>query len=350
MLPDARVNPEFLEAGAMDFARVKSAITSGRPLSSGDRFYAWLFLLHVMPAALSEWPAEFSALRQSYRVRVDALGPPGDARDGAAEQIRIDVVRTGRLLFFLPTEAQVEVPAGESDPFFEYRDHFRRIERILRVLARITSQCECMQGINEIATVFYFVSLENYFDSKTRTFSHPDACDWAEAFACFFVQQVLTTGNLLPFYLTADRSRMIAQQLEPFALLLERHFPKCAAILKSAGVEPVYYALRWFTLLFSQEHDLPSLLLIWDDLFLHFSAFRSYLCYMGVAHVHLGEASLAPKDSSKSLHAVQHLKVSGRAGEIIEIAERLWAADHAPPMSRHPSIGDALKSFFTGDH
>jgi hypothetical protein len=326
---------------------------STHPISSSDRFYAWLFLLHVLPPTVSDWPAEFSILLQNYRTWVETAGLSDwltrPAEDPATEQIRIDVVRTGRLLFFLPTEAKIEVPPGETDPFFEYREHFRRIERILSILTRITSQCECMQGINEIATVFYYASLEHCFDSKTRTFCHPDVCDWAETLACVFVQQVLTTGNLLPFYVTTDRSRMISQQLQPFAALLERHFPKCAAILKSAGVEPVYYALRWFTLLFSQEHDLPSLLLIWDNLFLHFSAFRSYLYYLAVAHVHLGEGKLVPRDSSKSLHAVQHLKLSGRAEEIVEIAEQLWAADHPPPMTRHPSIGESLKSFFTGD-
>jgi hypothetical protein len=333
MLHPISVNPRFLKGGRMDLLRVQSTLRPGRSISSADRFVAWLFLLQIIPPDPSAWPTKLHSLLQAYRSWLVSLGladsvaasppVPGDA----SERIHLDVVRTGRLLFFLPTDSRAQASPDESDPFFEYADHIRRIERLLRVCATVTPQCDCLQGVSEIATVFYFVAVSNYFDFKNGTFCDPSACEWSEALACFSVQQVLASGHLLPFFVTEDRSHVIAQQLEPFAALVRKRLPQSAATLASAGIEPVYYALRWFTLLFSQEHDLPSLLIIWDNLFVHFTAFSTYLRYMALAHLRSGEAALVPRNSSKSLHALQHLDVSGRAGEIIAAAERFWAAD-----------------------
>jgi hypothetical protein len=345
----SRLNPAFLDLthpNQIDLSKVISHLTTSQTITTDDRFYCWLLLLHVLTVHFSDWPTEFAVLLSSYQTWVESSGF-SITENSLSERLHTDVLRASRILLFLPTDSHTVASPDESDPLFEYQGHLHRIERLLCVFTKVAVGRECIQGMNEIATVFYFVALGPYFDSKTRTFCQPDACDYAEALAYFCVQQVFATGNLIAFYSTMDRSRMIEHELQPFSLLLEKHFPKTANILKSAGVEPVYYALRWFTLLFSQEHDLPSLLMIWDNLFAHFTHFRQYLYYVGLAHLQIGEERLVPKDSSRSLHAVQHLKVSGRTGEIIGIAEKLWTIDHGP-IKHHSSLGNTIRGIFTG--
>jgi hypothetical protein len=243
--------------------------------------------------------------------------------------IRTDLLRTGSVANALPTMI-------DSD----CEEHYRRLERLLFVYASISEHGGYSQGFNELAVVFYHVSLQHFIYAD----DDPVALPRAEAAAFFMMQQVLGGGRLLELYATGGMHAAVGAQLIPFERLLERHFPRAAGILRQMEIPPVYYSLRWFSLLFSQEHDLASVLMIWDRLFAHFSCFREYLYYVGLGHMTYVEGKLNPADSSRTMHAVKHLEVEGKAREIIDTAEQLWAQDH--PKSAFEGLFESVRHLF----
>jgi hypothetical protein len=243
--------------------------------------------------------------------------------------IHTDLLRTGSVAHALPTMI-------DSDS----EEHYRRLERLLFVYASVSEHGNYSQGFNELAVVFYHVWLQHFIDAN----DDPVALPRAEAAAFFMMQQVLGGGRLLELYATVQMHALVGTHLIPFERLLEKHFPRAAGILHQMGIPPVYYSLRWFSVLFSQEHDLASVLMIWDSLFAHFSCFREYLFYVGLGHMTFVEGRLEPGDSSRTMHAVKHLEVEGKAKEIIDTAEQLWAQDH--PKSAFEGLVESVRHLF----
>ena len=336
------VNPSF-DREMIDFEQIQKLASLGLDgFPPEDRCYAWLALLHIYPKNPLLWQDKQIEAKKVYFdfVQLCKLEDwhtkffPNQCPDpevfGLSNNplmgiIHGDLVRTGRSIFFLdsfPLEG-IESHADEQDlAIYQWSGHIRRLERILYTFGTVNKGLSYMQGFNELIVPFYWVM------TKASVLFRNDL-DLIEAlsFECFTT--LLNETSLNEFYTTTDQSSIILHRLEDFNQLFMHHFPKVYKIIHDLDIHPVLYCFRWFNLLFSQEHDLPNLVLIWDSLFAHFDHLMDYVFYVALGHIAQVKDQLKPTSSAATLTILQHLQISSPK-EPLQIANALWELDHAP--------------------
>ena len=116
---------------------------------SEDRLASWLLLMDVLPYDQSKWFQKISQIKENYMRCINDFGlykwhktPDSDDFDfnsygiekpKVMSAIHVDLIRTGRQIYFLsPLQIQGDLPKSDSDTLYMYREHIRRMERILK--------------------------------------------------------------------------------------------------------------------------------------------------------------------------------------------------------------------------
>ena len=304
-----------------------------------DRCFAWLVLLNVFPRYAVEWPDRLSDMIKKYHDFVSDYGVSDWTEKTFPSIVRADnmsvsqpklmltiysdIARSGRQFFFFPA---IEPPNDAPDDKLSFFiPHIRRLERILYIFAMLNPSLSYMQGFNELAIPFYYVMLQPNREKNAEISS--EILDEVEALTFYCFQKLMTDTSLPELYTTQDQSSIIMHQLNKFVNLMHTHLPETAEAIEALQIHPIFYCLRWFTLLFAQEHDLPSLLVIWDSLFAHFSTFIDYIFYVGLGHLKMVENRINKNYYSQTIEALQHLNVSGKVKDILEYANEYWEID-----------------------
>jgi hypothetical protein len=156
-----------------------------------------------------------------------------------------------------------------------------------------------------------------------------DALIRAEAFAYAFFARVMREGGQEALFADMSAEGTVMHEMDEFQAMLRRHLPEQAAILDRHRITPIYYAMRWLTLLFSHEYELASLQFLWKEMFRHFDHFREYVRYVAVAHVWAVGKEFCPDDYPKTLDAVQHIPNSVKMNlpKIVKCADLLFERD-----------------------
>jgi hypothetical protein len=309
--------------------------------SPEDRCLAWLAMLGLYPRCACEWPEAMRRLHSAYwdlvhfsglsrwEKRVIPADYPSEefglASDRVMAIVHMDIVRTGRSAFFLPPRPiPGSAPAADDDSLHFIQEHLRRLERALYVFSTLNVGLGYMQGFNELVAPLYYVllkSMDTLFDGDI---------DVVESLTFHCLQELLTKTALHEFYTTQDKSSMILHRVREFEELMAKHLPDAARIVKRLKIHPLFYCLRWFTLLFAQEHDLPTLLMIWDSLWAHFGQFVEYLYCMALGHIHAVEGRLSMSNYGQTLSALQNLEITTDVKEVLLFANKCWDEDHRP--------------------
>jgi hypothetical protein len=309
--------------------------------SPDDRCFAWLVMLGLYPNSSTEWPSVNDTLHHTYwdlvqfselshwHSRVIPTHFPSEEfglkSDRTMGVIHGDVVRTGRLAFFLPPRAiPGSVPLDANDSLHYIQEHLRRLERVLYVFATVNVGFGYMQGFNELVTPFYYVLLKSMYSL------FEGEIDRVESLTFHFLQTPITKTRLAEFYTTQDKSSIILHGTQQFEDLLTKHLPKAANIIKTLNIHPLFYCLRWFTLLFAQDHDLPTLLMIWDALWAHFAELVEYLYCMAIGHIHAIEGKLTKESYAQTIGALQNLEIGPEIKAVLNFANQLWEENHKP--------------------
>jgi len=302
-----------------------------------DRLLAWLVLSGVLPPSPEQWSdfresalkqyREFMALFQveGYESKmfenstmVTDFGVPNNQ---LMTLVHGDIVRTGRHIRFFP-HRDASMPETREDPLLPFHTHMRRLERILYIFACCNRTLSYMQGFNEIVSVLYYV-----FSSAIIWFNY----DWIalECFVFYLFQRMFSATRLSELFCTQDQSSLILGSLKSFMGLMERHLPRTAAIAKRHNIHPLQFCYRKLNLVFSQDHDISSLVLIWDALFSHFYDFVEYEQYILIGLLKLVEELLDPDDYSQTMVVLQKLNgCANNPKRLIESANRFWDEDH----------------------
>ncbi|OHT14016.1 hypothetical protein TRFO_15664 [Tritrichomonas foetus] len=304
-----------------------------------DRAVAWLCMLNIYPEDPLEWPMKRSELRESYWAFVKDLGlAEWDTKNIPHQpqvsyyqlknnvlmgQIHGDLVRTGRTIFFLqpdPIDDGYE-PDSADMVMVQFARHVRRLERILYVFATCNAGWGYMQGFNELIIPLYycFISALPFFNNDMILL---------EALTFQALQTLITESGLHEFYTTQDNSSIIMHRLEDFNQLLSRHMSDVASIINELNIHPLLYCFRWFNLLFSQEHDLPNIILIWDDLFAHFDQLMDMVFYIGLGHIKQISGQLEKGNYTGTLSALQNMPPNMDLKPIVTFANKCWDEDH----------------------
>lgn len=308
-----------------------------------ERYYAWLILSGLFPSNFTEWEATKAKLVSEYfdnlKERVKTMPclenwteiqiMPNKRHESLKNNplltlIHGDIIRTNRLFAFLPIASK-----GNED-FSEYELHYRRIERVLCVFAMTDAGHSYLQGFNELIFPIYYTLMKPYGSGNRSNVIEDTILDEIEALTFqFFLKLILCTemGNL---FTTNESSIIIRHLLNTYSQLVNRHLPNVHQSLEKLGINPLYYALRWFTLLFSQEHDFPNVLFLWNKSLVHFEGnqFVLYLFYLGIAHLHMLQEKIIGHTYSETVAALQHLKMNQKQiHDVVDIADEYWRID-----------------------
>ena len=305
--------------------------------SNYDRVYSWLILFDIYPSNSVEWPSKVHFINEKYFNLVDLFGLRGweqsvipkhfekqDFHVNDPETMSIihsDILRTSRLLFFLPKCTNSR--AGEKDPsdiLCFIQEHLRRIERILYINSLLNDGIGYLQGYNELVSPFYILL------AKTIDLWN-DNLDFVESLCFNMFSYLMKKGDIKEFF-TQDKSSQGTDKIFHFKELQMKHLPAVADIINTLNIHPMYYCIRWFSLLFSQEYDLPDLLLVWDCLFSHLDEISEYSFYIGLGQLKVIEPKLSKKDYGKTLSNLQNLNIGSSLSKVINYANQFWCDDH----------------------
>ncbi|OHT15656.1 TBC1 domain protein [Tritrichomonas foetus] len=304
-----------------------------------ERFLTWLVLLEIYPCCSDQWLFHLGKINSNYWSFVRDFGLTdwekrsiphhfpsenyGLDNNPTMSLIHGDLVRTGRLLFCLGEKI---IPGSQQesddDKIYFFQEHVRRLERVLYVYAMVNPGFGYLQGFNELVVPFYYVSL-----SSLSIYSDINIIE-AITFQLFF--QVMTKTRLNEFYTTQDKSSIILHQLNPFIELQKVHLPDQARIIQDLNIHPIFYCLRWFTLLFAQEYEMEFLIQIWDVLFFHFNEMMEYAFYIGLGQINYVKNALDHKSYQKTITSLQKLKIEGDITPVLNFAQKCWNEDHPP--------------------
>lgn len=188
-----------------------------------------------------------------------------------------------------------------------------------------------MQGFTDLLLPIYHVFLKS-----PQMSNNLDEC---EALSFFLFNQLLAQTRLIDLYTLDVDSGYIFTTLGFFTNILQKHFPSMAERLKKLNIQPIHYSYRWFCLLFCQDFDMNLLLMVWDQLFVHFDDLINFAFYIGVAQMKLSEEKLNDSSSEDLLVMLQNILIFD-CGPLLRLAEQWWNQDHHPPPSR-------VKKFFS---
>ncbi len=135
--------------------------------------------------------------------------------------------------------------------------HHAALVRILLVFARTNVAIKYVQGLNELASVIYYVF---YTDAAPEERQHAEA----DAFWCFF-NLMSPVMDLYTKDLDGDKSGLRGN-MDSMMETLAAKDPTVHAHLERLGIPPDFFAIRWFTLLMGGEFALPDVVRVWDSL------------------------------------------------------------------------------------
>ena len=301
-----------------------------------DRALAWMYLSHIYPEDPCEWPEHKEDLVKQYFDFVDMFKMTdyhtktfpntnevtefGTINDHLMEIIHGDMVRTSHHIPFFPFPEASDEKA--EDILVPYREHMRRIERILFVIANVNRTLSYAQGFNELICPIFFVLLRamNYFNNNWND---------VEAISFYMLQNLIQMTNLNELFTTQDKSSIIYRRMDMFMNLLKKHLPTQYAIIKGFEIHPATFAFPWLNILFAQFFMMPSLIQVWDGLFAHFDELVDYSCYIGVGIVKMMGDNIDPNDYIRTMTALKKMVIDDVSG-IMKNAKEFYEADKHP--------------------
>lgn len=294
----------------------------------GARFLCWMIKLRLIPPARSQWGSKLYNLHDSYRNSLirfypnDTQTPLSLLPYPIATHIEQDISRT--IKWFRKCAEQIELAARVIE------DAELRVKRILSIISLESPELSYIQGNDRICLMCYLVSL--YFSTRGSLNK-----DFAEAM-CYHLSKTIITKITLSRKL--DSAGYLDDHFESLDVLIEQEDPEKASILSQAGHSSAHFALRWELTLFSDSHDIYSLMLLWDYILVKFYDFDEFIRCACVAHVMQVPVPSNPSDLTE---VIQHYSKWDMM-KIINDAMSLMETDDE--MSCMQSLWLAIKTFF----
>ncbi|KAH0793154.1 TBC1 domain protein [Histomonas meleagridis] len=298
-----------------------------------DRLYDWLVLSGVLPLQPENWEKRIEEITTNYQNFINlfevnnyenhifpnsTLITEFQVPDNKLmETIHNDLIRTGHHLRYLPF-IDKSIETNSENTLLPYHFHMRRIERALYIFSKCNPSLSYMQGFNEIISVLYYVVA-----SSIIVFNY----NWnkGEAITFYLFQQILAVSNLHELYTTTDQSSLIYRQLNNFMSLLSVKLPIAASKIKRLNIHPMQFGFKRLTLMFSQDFEIPMLIVLWDSLFTHLNELIEYECYVLIGYISIIEDLLIEDDYSMSVEVLLKLKICD-SSKIVQKANELYEA------------------------
>ena len=228
------------------------------------------------------------------------------------EVIERDVLRTLPTLHFFSTPERV------------CSEHGAALIRVLFVYAKTNSPIRYVQGMNEVLAPLYYVFATTGAEAER---AHAEA----DAFACF-ARLMGETNDI--FNKARDKDMLNPDStVGRYQALLARLDPALYRDLAAKGIDPRFYALRWLSLLFSQELPLADVERLWDSLFADEDRF-TFLLFFACTIVIERRPQILASDFSRTLYLLQNLRVDA-IQDTITYADRLMKFTNPDHLNPH---------------
>jgi len=332
--PDRRepdyVYEEVVKADVVDMKKLRALAFKGIP--NQLRGIYWKLLLGYLPPERVEWAQQLLNRRNGYKTLLDSVlaepkdsaetdHPLSNASDSAwhnhfkdlemQEMIQRDVLRTmPELDFFCKNKVNTV--------------HGTALNNMLFVYAKSNKRIGYVQGMNEVLAQIYYVFATSE-DESERKFAEEDA------FSCF----AMLMGEISDTFNKELDSSMLDSfnTIGRFQALLAILDPQLYLDMKAKGLDPRFYALRWLSLLFSQEFAVAKVQRLWDSLFADDNRF-DFLLFFACGLVINVRKEIIKGDFSKGLLVLQNYDVPV-IEQAIKRAEQLM--NHTEPFKLEPS-------------
>lgn len=346
---------------SIDLVQLKKYAFEGIPDEiKGLRSLVWKVLLNYLPTEVSEWTSVLHSQRTGYAHFKQIMLQQPDSQTKQEipisqsdhdvwDEIDKDVrrTRTDMNFFFTPsvlTYNDILIGYIPSRPYLKpyitgfanswsstpddlytqilntdenIEKHADVIARILYIYAKLNPGVKYVQGMNEILVPIYYCFCMDY---------HPDFAQNAEAdsFYCFTTLMSEIRDN----FLTSMDSTVegLKGQLHYLTNLIIQHCPEVFNSLDRMAILPHFYAMKWITLLLTQEFPMPEVLRLWDSLLSDEKRFR-YLFYICLAKILSVRDVIIKEDFSDALSALQHGS-NCNLEELLDIAMCYWTVDN----------------------
>ncbi|CEO98554.1 hypothetical protein PBRA_006668 [Plasmodiophora brassicae] len=242
-----------LNQPVVSYDALRRSARRGLPEGCGIRPLTWMLLLHAAPLDNALRAGRRAEHLESYWKFVDMfIGESIEAAHANLERkhrvlltrIQNDINRTMRVHFL----------------FNNSTTHSDALVRILFVFAMLWPQIGYVQGLNEIVGPLYYVF------QKDHVVGHAPAPAEVEADTFFAFMNLISKLHFFIEDMDTTSSGIVAIMKQVYEILRELD-PQLWLHLTSLGIEPAYYALRWFTTIFTREFSLPDSCRLWDTLF-----------------------------------------------------------------------------------
>jgi hypothetical protein len=279
------------------------------PKDNRVRVVAWLIALGVLPIgpqAIVDWFADHIVRYKALvlaKLGDNANSPTSSLAATERSLIEMDLHRG------LPTAARQGRLLGLADD--DLAGGELRCARILTLLSLTSPKFSYTQGFDRFATVTYLLTLN--FAARLNL-----PRDLAEAFSFHLCEQIITMSSAF---------KMLDNPADTFARLdraIKNFLPELWASLKQAGHTSLHFAFRWRMLMFADDHDICSLLLIWDQLIAHRHKYTRYMESLCIAHM----SQVPFNDTVFMVGEIQ----SFRDWDIVQIIKNANKLSHPEPL------------------
>ena len=303
-----------------------------------DRALAWLALLKIYPLNPDEWNDKFNQIVDPYmnimtefhlenwhlQSFYSQITPEmiNSNIDDPLQMITIntDIKRMNRCLQFLKFSTDANCPEGVDPMYYYHMEHVRRIERVLYIFSKTMLEIGYIQGMNELAIIFYYV-----YHLSLSVFK--DKMEYAESFVYQSLISLFKETNIGHLYLISKDASGVIEALKPFSEIIDEQLPILSKHLQKLNIQPVLYSFQWFSIMFTQKHEIPDVLPIWDSLLGHLNCFLEYEFYIGIAHLVVIHDQLLNLEYGDAITLLQD-KCSTSGLEILRICRKYWIKTH----------------------
>ena len=202
------------------------------------------------------------------------------------ESINKDIERTRAHMNFVMTKNKQN----------EKETNAQVMNRILYIYSKEHSEVSYIQGMNELLAPFYFCF------SNDR---NPDSLKYIEHDSYGAFENLMETIKDI-FIKKKDNTKTgINERLKNIEYLLEIYDYKLYNHFKKNKIEIQLYGIKWFTLLFTQNFEMPDILRIWDSI-LSYPDIFDYLNYLMLSPLKIKKEKLIKSDMAGILMEIQN--------------------------------------------
>lgn len=268
--------------------------------------------------------------------------------------------------------------------FFQRKATQRSMTRVLFLFARLNPGVHYVQGMNELLAPLLFACASEhgvtYLRAEAQAFfllttlmgdlrdcfvesldesegvSTALYCTALHCTALWYCGAIQASHVRCSLHFASTRlhfivllSQGLGGTLREFQTLLSETDARLDAHLKSMGIDPRFYGIRWFTTLLSREFHMADTLRLWDDLFASSDRHR-HLLRLAVGMLLAQRRKLTKQDFAGCLRMLQDEPPSD-VEDVIKHAEKIRASEEgAVPQPSSPGLLSGPRRYGSGKH